>query len=223
MREGRHRLSMPWHSCLTGVWRSVGSPPPDKAVRGRPPYVLPVWRYVITNGRDDPHPCPSRTVIRRTSKNHLVGGPWNVRTHLEDLKSPWQSPGDETARCFSAEANDERSGQRKSQVATWTFRRRRRASNRKACGDGEPCRPVGFFGGAASRDSQGLTQSVSPKFYLLQTALLAQPSNQLIGAITIALFDPNPFGDRAAGVFPANLTKILGRRVFICFARGRLA
>ena len=31
------------------------SPPPDKAVWGRPSYVLPVWRSVITNDRDDPH------------------------------------------------------------------------------------------------------------------------------------------------------------------------
>ena len=46
--EDRHRLAPQWHSCLFGAWRSVGSPPPDKAVWGRPPYVLPVWRNVIT-------------------------------------------------------------------------------------------------------------------------------------------------------------------------------
>ena len=46
--EDPHRLVSRWHSCLFGAWRSVGSPPPDTAVWGRPSYVLPVWRNVIT-------------------------------------------------------------------------------------------------------------------------------------------------------------------------------
>ena len=32
---------------FSGAWRSVGSPPPDTAVWGRPSYVLPVRRDVI--------------------------------------------------------------------------------------------------------------------------------------------------------------------------------
>ena len=68
--------------CLLGAWRSVGSPPPDMAVWGRPPYVLPVWRDVIINTTEriltGPVMRPIPTIL---SCSHSASGALNVRTY----------------------------------------------------------------------------------------------------------------------------------------------
>jgi hypothetical protein len=77
-----HRLCPPWHSCLVGAWRSVGSLPPDVAVWGRPSYVLPVWRNVITSTTEMILTEPvERPIPAIPKKNHPSRGPRNVRLH----------------------------------------------------------------------------------------------------------------------------------------------
>ena len=65
-----------------GAWRSVGSPPPDVAVWGRPSYVLPVWRYVITTTTERilTGPVYGPTPPKRP-RNHQPSGARNVRLH----------------------------------------------------------------------------------------------------------------------------------------------
>src|SRR6185295_12575614 len=90
-RDERHRLATLWQSCLFGARRSVGSPPPDKAVWGRPPYVLPVWRYVIRHttemiialsaaGREPSNfkKPPRRWTVERTPKRRRLEIPMAV-------------------------------------------------------------------------------------------------------------------------------------------------
>jgi hypothetical protein len=71
---------------FSGVWRSVGSPPPDTAVWGRPSYVLPVWRNVITKRQR--YSARKRKIETWTTfkKIHLVGGPITVRRHSNSNK-----------------------------------------------------------------------------------------------------------------------------------------
>ena len=92
LSEDPHRLVSRWHCCLFGVWRSVGSPPPDKAVRGRPSYVLPVWRNVIIMRP------------RGSLRDRSIPEPFEIHASVDremyalkeisyyHLKSPWQSP-----------------------------------------------------------------------------------------------------------------------------------
>ena len=79
--EERHRLRYQRHFCLVGRWRSVGSPPPDKAVWGRPPDGLPDWRNVILGDTDVTRTRRSTTKPARTSKNLLAGGTGRVHLH----------------------------------------------------------------------------------------------------------------------------------------------
>jgi hypothetical protein len=104
--EDPHRLWRPWHSCLAGDWRSVGSPPPDAAVWGRPPYELPVWRSVIINTTERilagsvRRPTPAICFLTTSG---VVRGMYALATFLpSDLTSSWQSPERDLdySKCF---------------------------------------------------------------------------------------------------------------------------
>ena len=70
------------NSCLFGEWRSVGSPPPDKAVWGHPSYVIPVWRYVITNTTERILTGPvSRSILMTNTTEPPASGAQSVRTY----------------------------------------------------------------------------------------------------------------------------------------------
>jgi hypothetical protein len=73
--------------CLFEAWRSVGSPPPDKAVWGRPPDKLPVWRYLITHTTETILNSQCSAIRQETNNRFFTGfSPADENTRLKNFQ-----------------------------------------------------------------------------------------------------------------------------------------